>query len=87
MMWLDYSYSNLPPTVEAEAALRFLEPLKRRRLVESPHVIHIFDWGIDGSRIYIATDPPRGISLRTVLDNETLDLKRAVEMAKQITGG
>ena len=78
---------GLPPTVEAGAALRFLEPLKRRRLVESPHVIHIFDWGIDGSRIYIATDPPRGISLRTVLDNETLDLKRAVEMAKQITRG
>ena len=78
---------GLPPTVEAEAALRYLEPLKRRRLVESPHVIHIFDWGIDGSRIYITTDPPRGISLRTVLDNETLDLKRAVEMAKQITRG
>ena len=78
---------DLPPIVEAEAALRFLEPLKRRRQVESPHVIHIFDWGIDGSRIYIATDPPRGISLRTVLDNEPLDLKRAIEMAKQITRG
>ena len=78
---------ELPPSIEAEAALRFLEPLKRRRLVESLHVIHVFDWGIDGSRIYIATDPPRGISLRTVLDNETLDLKRAVEMAMQITRG
>jgi len=78
---------ELPPSIQAEAALRFLEPLKRRRLVESLHVIHIFDWGIDGSRIYIATDPPRGTSLRTVLDNETLDLKRAVEIAKQITRG
>src|SRR6266581_4915149 len=62
---------ELPPTVEAETALRLLEPLERRRLVQSPHVIHIFDWGIDGSRIYIATDPPRGISLRAVLDSET----------------
>ena len=78
---------ELPPNVEAEAALRLLEPLKRRRLVESPHVIHVFDWGIDGSRVYIATDPPRGISLRAVLDNETLDLKRAVEMAKQMVRG
>ena len=78
---------ELPPTVEAEAALRLLEPLERRRLVESPHVIHVFDWGIDGSRIYIATDPPRGISLRAVLDSETLDLKRAVEMAKQMVRG
>jgi len=78
---------ELPPTVEVEAALRLLEPLERRRLVQSPHVIHVFDWGIDGSRVFIATDPPRGISLRAVLDNETLDLKRAVEMAKQIVQG
>src|SRR5436309_6506635 len=78
---------ELPPTVEAEAALRLLEPLERRRLVQSPHVIHVFDWGIDGSRVYIATDPPRGISLRTVLDNETLALKRTVEMTKQMVRG
>ncbi len=78
---------ELPPTFEAEDALRLLEPLERRRLVESPHVIHVFDWGIDGSRVYIATDPPRGISLRDVLDSETIDLKRAVEMAKQMARG
>ncbi len=78
---------DLPPNVEAESALRLLEPLKRRRLVESPYVIHVFDWGIDGSRVFIATDPPRGISLRAFLDNETLDLKRAVEMAKQMVRG
>jgi serine/threonine protein kinase len=78
---------ELPPTVEAEAALRLLEPLERRRMVQSPHVMHVFDWGIDGSRAYIATDPSRGISLRAVLDNETLDLKRAVEMAKQMVRG
>ncbi len=78
---------ELPPTFEAEDALRLLEPLERRRLVESPHVIHVFDWGIDGSRVYIATDPPRGISLRDVLDSEAIDLKRAVEMAKQMVRG
>jgi hypothetical protein len=65
---------ELPPNVEAEAARRLLEPLERRRQVESPHVIHVFNWGIDGSHFYIATDPPRGISLRAVLDNETLNM-------------
>jgi serine/threonine protein kinase len=78
---------ELPPTFEAEAALRLLEPLERRRLVQSPHVMHVYDWGIDGSRAYIATDPPRGISLRQVLDSETIDLQRAVEMAKQMARG
>jgi serine/threonine protein kinase len=78
---------ELPPTFEAEAALRLLEPLERRRLVQSPHLMHVYDWGIDGSRAYIATDPPRGISLRQVLDSETIDLPRAVEMAKQMARG
>ena len=75
---------ELPPQFEAEAALRLLEPLKRRRLVQSPHVIHVYDWGIDSSRAYIATAPPRGITLRHVLDNETIEMHRAVGMAQQI---
>jgi Protein kinase domain/FHA domain len=78
---------ELPPQFEAEVALRLLEPLEQRRLVQSPHVIHVYDWGIDGSRAYIATDPPRGITLRHVLDNETVDLRRAVEMAQQMARG
>ncbi len=78
---------ELPPQFEAEAALRLLEPLKRRRLVQSPHVIHVYDWGIDGSRAYIATAPPRGITLRHVLDNETIEMHRAVGMAQQIARG
>jgi serine/threonine protein kinase len=78
---------ELPPLYEAEIALRLLEPLERRRKVQSPHVIHVYDWGIDGSRAYIATDPPRGITLRQVLDNETIDLRRAIDLAKQMTRG
>lgn len=78
---------ELPPLFEAEAALHLLEPLERRRLVQSPHVIHVYDWGIDGSRAFIATDPPRGITLRHVLANETVELQRAVEMAQQMARG
>jgi serine/threonine protein kinase len=78
---------ELLPLFEAEAALRLLEPLERRRLVQSPHVIHVYDWGIDGSRAYITTDPPRGTTLRHVLDNETVDMHRAVGMMQQMTRG
>ncbi len=78
---------ELPPPFETETALRLLEPLERRRLVQSLHVIHVYDWGIDGSRAYIATDPPRGITLRHVMDDETVDLHRAVEMARQMARG
>jgi hypothetical protein len=78
---------ELPPMFETEVALRLLEPLERRRMVQSPHVIHVYDWGIDGSRAYIATDPPRGITLRHVLDNEDIDLQRAIDLAQQMTRG
>jgi hypothetical protein len=70
-----------------EAAQQLLQPLVRRRAVDSPHVIHVYDWGIDGSRAYIATDPPRGISLRQLLENETLSLHRAVDIAVQMAQG
>src|SRR5260370_7334426 len=60
---------ELPPMIDDETAQRLLEPLERRRLVQSLHVIHVYDWGMDGSRAYIATDPPRGVKLRHVLDN------------------
>jgi hypothetical protein len=78
---------ELPPTVEAQSAQRLLQPLERRWLVESPHVIQVHNWGVDGKRIYIATDPPRGITLRHVLDTENIDLQRTLDFAKQMTQG
>ncbi len=69
------------------AALNLLQPLERRRQVQSQHVIHVYDWGLDGSRMYIATDPPRGITLRQVLDAENVDLRRALELSQQMTRG
>lgn len=78
---------ELPPMIEEEAAQQLLQPLERRRRVESPHVIHVYDWGIDGSLAYIATDPPRGVTLRSVLEDETLDFRRAVDIAQQMARG
>jgi len=78
---------ELPPTVEAQSAQRLLQPLERRWLVESPHVIQVHNWGVDGKRVYIATDPPRGITLRHALDNENIDLQRTLDFAQQMTQG
>src|SRR5258708_19627862 len=78
---------ELPPMIDAETAQRLLDLLERRRMVKSLHVIHVYDWGIDGSRAYIATDPPRGVALRHVLDNENIDLRRAVDFARQMARG
>lgn len=78
---------ELPPALDQAAVSLLLQPLERRRPVQSAHVIHVFDWGIDDTRAYIATDAPRGVTLRHVLDTENIDLRRALELAQQLARG
>jgi serine/threonine protein kinase len=78
---------ELPPTSDSTAAQRLLAPLATRRLVNSPHVIRVYDWGIFEQKAYIATDPPRGITLRQLMDTENIDLARALDLARQLTRG
>ncbi len=78
---------ELPPTVNEEAAEGLLQVFEQRRRVQSPHVIHVYDWGVDGARVYIATDPPRGLTLRHVLDGENLELRRTLDLARQMARG
>jgi len=78
---------ELAPASDPRAAQQFLAPLATRRQVSSPHVIRVYDWGIFEHRAYIATDPPRGITLRQLMDTENIDLPRALELARQLTRG
>ena len=78
---------EIPPAVPphiVQQALRLLEP---RKSIRSQHILHIHDWGIDGSRIYIATDPPRGITLYQLMNTENIDLQRTLDLTRQITSG
>src|SRR5215467_104048 len=78
---------ELPSTADAQKVHQFFQPMERRRLVQSSQVIRVFDWGVDGKRAYIATDPPRGLTLRYVMDNEHIDLRRAFDFSHQMTSG
>src|SRR5438552_11524361 len=71
------------PSIDDQALTQLMQPLERRRALHSPNVIRVYDWGIDGSRLYIATDPPRGITLRQVLDSENVDVHRALDLLRQ----
>lgn len=78
---------EFPPTFhvqEIQEALRLLAPRQR---ITSPHVLHVQGWGTDGNRVYIATDPARGVSLRHMQDTENIDLTRALSLSKQIAQG
>lgn len=78
---------ELPPAVDEESAERLLPVFEQRRHVNSPHVIHVYDWGVDDACVFIATDPPRGVTLRHVLDTENLEIERALELARQMARG
>jgi serine/threonine protein kinase len=78
---------ELPPALDLARLQSLLAPLDQRRLVQSPHVLPFYDWGLDGHLLYLVTDPPRGLTLRHVLDHEHIDLQRALEIARQLLKG
>ncbi len=78
---------EVPPVFHSQTVQQLLQPLALRRSIQSPHILHVRGWGVDGSRVYIATDPPRGITLRYLLDNENIDVQRIVDLVRQIMQG
>src|SRR5579864_327250 len=64
-----------------------LQALAKRQSLYSPHVMRVLDWGIDGNRAYIATDPPRGVTLQHAMDNENIDIKRSIDLIQQLLLG
>ena len=78
---------EIPPTIQPEVVRTHLDVLGPRRFIQSPHVARIYDWGIDDTRVYIAANPPRGVTLQHVLDNENIDIARALDLTQQIALG
>lgn len=81
------SIIEIPATAPQDLVSTRLNTLAARRQVISPYVLQVFDWGIEGTRAYIATAPPRGVTLQHVLDNENIDIQRALTLTQQITQG
>lgn len=77
----------LPPNVQPELVRQLLQPLERNRTIRSAHVIRVYDWGVEGNRAYVATDPARGVTLQHVLDHENLDLPRILDLTRQLASG
>ncbi len=78
---------EFPPHFHAQTVQHLLSPLERRRSLQSSHVLHIHDWGVDGNRAYIATDSPRGVTLRHVLNSEYVNLRRGLDLVRQLLHG
>ena len=76
-----------PTTITPQQAQQLLQPLEKYRALQSPHVIRVYNWGLDDELIYIVTDPPRGVTLQYVLDNENISTSRAFNLIQQLTSG
>lgn len=77
----------LPAGYNPSVAQQLLASLDRRRALQSPHVIRVHDWGVYEGWAYIATDPPRGVTLNQLEASEHIDLVRALDLASQATRG
>lgn len=79
----------LPPTVppDPQRLQGLFALLERRRQVHAPAVLPLYTWGLDGQLLYVVTDPPRGVSLRYLMDHEQIDLQRALDIVRQLLKG
>ena len=77
----------LPAGSNPATVLQLLNPLEQRRTLQSPHVIRVHDWGVYEGRAYIATDPPRGVTLKQLESSEYIELARALDLAVQAVRG
>lgn len=78
---------DLLPSTDPMTARQALIPLDKRQQMQSQHVISVFNWGIAEGKAYIVTDPPRGISLRQLMDTENIGLARSLDLAIQLVRG
>ena len=78
---------KLLPEMDIQVVQHLLQSLEKRRSLHSPHVIGVYDWGIDDARVYIATDAPRGLTLRHVLDSENISISQALDFLQQMARG
>ncbi len=78
---------EVPPQFHPQTIQQVLQPLARRQLVQSPHVLRVHDWGVDGTHVYIVTDPPRGVTVSYILNNENIDLQRTLDLTQQMVRG
>src|SRR2546429_4988068 len=76
-----------PGQMQIVQQLQLQPVLDKRRQVRSPHVIRVYDWGIDDNHIFIATDPPRGATLQHIFDHDNIDIPRAIDLIRQLAAG
>jgi len=76
------------PSAGQSQIMQQLQPvLDKRRQIRSSHVMRVYDWGIDDNRIFIATDPPRGVTLQHIFDHDNIEIPRAIDLTRQLVAG
>ena len=72
---------------DEEARRRFTQEARAASALNHPHIITIYDIGIDGARDFIALEYVEGESLRTLISREKIEVKRTLELIAQAASG
>ncbi|HUT93001.1 MAG TPA: protein kinase [Thermoguttaceae bacterium] len=69
-----------------EARARFLREPKAAAQLRHPHIVPVYDAGVDGERYYIASAYIEGRTLEDVIAEERPDFRRAAEIVRNLAG-
>src|SRR4051794_2830278 len=68
---------------DQEAGRRFAQEARAASALNHPNIVTIYEIGTENGRHFIAMEHVEGVSLRSVLSDRSLDLKRIVELMAQ----
>jgi len=76
---------NAAAVVDPESAQRFLREAKAAAQLRHPHIVPVFDAGVDGGQLYIASAFIKGKSLSQVVkETGPLPLNQAAEIVRKL---
>lgn len=84
----DVALKILPPALgeNEEGVERFRQEARVASAISHPNVAHIYEFGAEDGRYFLAMEYVEGKTLRAILREEKVDLSRALEIILQMTG-
>ena len=76
----------LPPKFaeNEQSILRFRQEARTASAISHPNVAHIYEFGEEGERYFLAMEYVKGKTLRELLKEKSIDVSHALEIASQI---
>lgn len=69
-------------------AQRFRQEAQSAAALQSPYIVNIFDWGLDGETYYIVMEYVRGVDLKTAIEQRgSINQRKVAQIGAQVCSG